>query len=100
ARHESVQGVFVDFLEYLKLVAAKPNHFDAQIVVDEFKLLSQRHKRLVLPQQAPQNVRQLQHYSARHVGIETNEGRYGVESIEEEVRIDLARERVHARLEQ
>jgi hypothetical protein len=50
AGHERLQSFLVNFLEDLQLVAPEANHFDIQIIVDEFKFLAQRHERLVLAQ--------------------------------------------------
>ena len=79
----------IDFFEDLQLVAAEADHFDIEIVVDEFDLFAQRHESFVLAQQPAQNIRELQHDAASHVRIKTNQRRNGVESVEKEVRIDL-----------
>jgi hypothetical protein len=99
AGNESLESVFVNFLENLQLVAAEADYFDVEIIVDEFELFTQRDERFVLAQQAAQNVGQLQDHAARHVRIETDQRRNCVERVEKEMRIDLAGERVHARFE-
>src|SRR6267378_1888512 len=78
----------------------KARYFNVQVIVDEMQFLAQRHKCFVLAQQPPQNVAQLQHHAARRVRIKTDQRRHGIQRVEQKVRIDLARKRVHARLEQ
>src|ERR1700690_2620275 len=97
---EGGESFFLDFLEDLQFVAAEADHFDVEIIVNEFQLFAQRHERFVFAQQSPQNVRKLQHDAARHIGIEANQRRNRVECVEQEMRVDLAGERVHARAEQ
>src|SRR5258706_4178202 len=97
---ERLQRLFIDLFHNFQVVAPKPRHFDVQVIVDELQLFAQRHKRFVLAQQPPQNVAQLQHHAARRVRIKPNQRRHRVQRVEQKVWIDLARKRVHARLEQ
>src|SRR5262250_1208962 len=90
ARDKSVECFRGYFLEELQLISAKADHFDVEIIVDEFKLFAQRHERLMLAQQPAENVRQFQHHPTSHIRVEANQGRDGVKRIEKEVRIDLA----------
>ena len=80
----------IHFLDDLQIVAAETRHFDVEIVVHETQLVLQRHKRIVLAQQAPQNISQLEHDDARLVGIVANQRRDRIQRIEQEMRIDLA----------
>ena len=54
----------------------------------------------MLPQQPPEDVTELENNNARHIRIEADERRHGVQRVEQKVRIDLAGERVHARLQE
>ena len=58
AGDKGVERLFVDLLEDLQLVAAEADHFDIEVIVDEFEFFAQRHKCLVLAQQPPQDIRQ------------------------------------------
>jgi hypothetical protein len=59
AGNESLQSVLVNFLENLQLVAAEADHFDVEVIVDEFELFAQRDEGFVLAKQAAQNVGKL-----------------------------------------
>ena len=100
AGHEGLQRVLVHVLEDLQIIAAEAGHFDIQIIVDKVELLLQRHEGFVLAQEAAEDIAQLQDHHARLIGIVANQRRDGIERVEQEMRIDLAGERVHARLEQ
>src|SRR5579863_4684394 len=100
AGDENVHRILVNFLEDLQVIASEPNHLDVQIVVDELDLIPQRHKRIVLSQQAAQNVRKLQHHATRHVRVKADQRRHGIQRVKKEVRIDLTGERIHPRLQQ
>jgi hypothetical protein len=100
AGNESVESVFVNFLENLQLVAAEADDFDVEVIVDEFEFFAQRDERFVLAKQAAQDVGELQDHAAGHVRVETDQRRNCVERVEKKMRIDLAGERVHARFQQ
>src|SRR5271156_6145476 len=82
AGHKRVESFLVNFLENLQFVGAETDDFDVEIVVNEIELFAQHDKGLVFPQQAPQDVRKLQHHASGHVRIEANQRRDGVESVE------------------
>ena len=90
----------IEFLHHLQLVAPEADDLDVEIVVDEFELLAQRHERVALLEQAAENLGELEDHLARRVGIEAHQRGHGVERVEQEVRIDLALQRVHAGLQQ
>ena len=98
--HKRFQRRVVDVLHNFQIFAAEPRHFDVQIIVDELQFLAERHKRFVLAQQSAQNVAQLQHHAASRVRVETNQRGHRIQRVEKKVRIDLPRQRVHARLQQ
>src|SRR5713101_3409192 len=50
-----------------------PADFDVQIVVNEVELRAQRHKRLMLAQQLAEDVAELDHHDASHVGVVADE---------------------------
>ena len=100
AGHKGLERALVHVLEDLQIVAAEASHFDVQIIVDKTELFVERHEGLVLAQQAAKDIAQLQDDDARQVGIIANQRRDRIERVEQEMRIDLAGERVHARLQQ
>ena len=100
AGDEGFERFIVDVLDDVEVVAAEAGDLDIEIVVDEFELFAQRHKRFVLAEQTAENVAELEHHAASVIGIEADERGDGVQRIEKKVRIDLAGERVHARFEQ
>src|SRR5208337_2318261 len=95
-----VQSLGIDLLTNLQLVASESHHFNVEIIVDKVQLLLEGREVHLGFQSATQNVRQLQQHRARHVRIKANQRGNRVQSIEEEVGIDLADQRVHARLKQ
>ena len=63
-------------------------------------LFAQRNESVGLTQQPSQNIRQLHDQLARRIRIEPHQRRNRVQRVEQEVRIDLALQRLHARLHQ
>ena len=100
AGNEGFESVLVNFLKNLQLVAAEADHFDIEIIVDEFEFFAQGDKGLMLAQEAAQDIGELQDHAAGHVRIETDERRNCVQRVEKKMRIDLAGERVHARFQE
>src|ERR1700730_9073086 len=100
AGDESFERVFLELLDDLEVVAAEAGDFDVQIVIDEFQLFVQWDEGLVLAQQPPQNVAQLQDHAARGVRVKTNQRGNGVQRVEQEMGIDLTGESIHAGLQQ
>ncbi len=100
AGHKCFERGGIDLFENLQLVSSEADHFDVEIIVNEIDLFAQRHERFMFAQQPAEDVRKFQHDAARHVRIKANQRRDGIQRVEEEVRIDLAGERVHARAEQ
>src|SRR5215831_4726440 len=94
-----LQGVRVDLLVDPELIGPETQDFDVQIVVDEIDFLLQGHKMNLALQPAAEDVRQLQKHASCRVRIKADQRRHGIQSIEQEVRIDLADERIHTRLE-
>ena len=90
----------LEFLHHPQLVAAEAHDFDVQIVVDEFHFLAQRHEGIAAVEQAAQDVGQLDDQFARRIGIEAHQRRNRVQRIEQEVRIDLVLQRLHAGVQQ
>jgi len=53
------ESVLVNFLKNLQLVAAEADHFDVEIIVDEFEFFAQGDKGLMLAQEAAQDIGEL-----------------------------------------
>ena len=100
AGNEGVESSLINLLKYLEIFAAETDDFDIEIVVDEIKFFTQRDECFVFAQQAAKNVAEFYDDDARHIGIEANQGRDGVQRVEQKMRINLAGERVHARFQQ
>ncbi len=96
ARDKRFQRVFADFLDDVEVVFAEAGDFDVEIVVDKGKFFAEGYERLVLAKQAAKNVAQFEDHAAGGVRVHSNERGDRVEGVEEKVRIDLTRERVHA----
>src|SRR6266403_2795487 len=96
AGDKSFERFFAELLDDFEIVAAEAGHFDVQVIVDELELFAERHKRLMLAKEAPQNIAQLQDHAAGRIRINAEQRRNGVKRIDEKVRIDLAGERVHS----
>src|SRR5262249_13381586 len=63
-------------------------------------LFAKRNESVATIQQASENGGQLDNQVARGVGVEADERRDGVESVEEEMRINLVLQGLHAGIEQ
>ena len=100
AGHQMIERCRLQFLHDSQLVVAKARDLDIEIVVEKFQLLAQRNERIALAQQAAQNVAQLHDHLARGIGIGTHQRGNRIQRVEQEVRIDLALQRFHARLQQ
>src|SRR5579859_898535 len=95
AGDEGFESHFVDFFDDVEVVVSEASNFDIEIVVDEGKFFAQGHEGFVLAQEAAEDVAELQDNAAGGVGIDADKRGDRVQSVEEEVRIDLAGERVH-----
>src|ERR1700674_1035816 len=100
AGNHHVEGSGIEFLDHSQLVPPKPYHFNVEIVIDEFEFFAQGRESFTAVEQPPQDRCQLEDHVPRHVGVKAHQRRYRVESIEEEVRIDLVLQRLHARVQQ
>ena len=101
AGDKGIQRVFVDFLENLQFVGAEAGHFDIQVIVDEVEFVAQRAQKFhACAAGGARILDNLITTTARHVGIVTNQRRNRVQRVEQEMRIDLAGKRIHARLQQ
>src|SRR6202166_2144428 len=70
---------------------------EIEIVVDEFHFFAQRNERFRAVEQTPQNCRQFGNHFPRRIRIEAHQRRNRVQCVEEEMRIDLILQRLHAR---
>ena len=93
------QRLFGDLLDDAQFFA-EADDLDVEVVVGEGELVGERDERLAVLQQHAQDVGQLDDHLARQFRLRTHERGDGVERVEEEVRIDLALQRVQARLHQ
>src|SRR6185312_937404 len=73
-----------------QLFGAEASDFDVKIIVDELHFLPQHYKGIVFSEQRAQDAGQLDDEIARLLGPHTHQRRYGIQRIEQEVRIDLA----------
>src|SRR5207245_221401 len=76
------------------------HNFNVEIVVDELDFVTQLHEGLLLIQQASQDTREFQDHGAGCVGIDAHKRRNRIQRVEQKVRIDLALQRFHTRLQQ
>jgi hypothetical protein len=96
AGDEGLERVFADFFHDVEVVFAEAGDFDVEVVVDERELFAKRDEGFVFAEETAKNVAELQNDAAGGVGVHADQSRDGVEGVEEEVRIDLAGEGVHA----
>ena len=73
---------------------------DVEVFVDRLELLAQRHEVIRAAHQAAQDARELRDQHPRGFGLRADERRDRSERVEEEMRVDLARERLDLRGEQ
>src|SRR6516225_11572050 len=100
AGDKGIERMVIDLFHDLEVVLAEAGDLNVEIIIDKRELLAQGHKSLVLPKKPPQNVAQLQHDAPGRVGVYANERRDRVQGVEQEVRVDLASERIHPGAEQ
>ena len=79
---------------------AEADDFDGEVVVCEGELVAQRDGGVVVAQERAKNVGELDGHLACELGLDADQRGDGVECVEEEVGIDLAAERVKARLKE
>ena len=89
-----------NFLHDPQFVMSEADDLDIQVIVNKIELVFELNEGIALPQQSPQNVRKLDDHLARLVRIEAHQRGNGVQGVEQEVRIDLALQRLHAGLQQ
>ncbi len=100
AGNHDIERCRIKFLDHTQFVPPESDNFDVEIVVDKFELFPQGRKRFAAIKQPPQNRRQLEDHVARRVGIKAHQRRNRIQSIEQEVRIDLILQRLHAGVQQ
>ena len=99
ARDHDVEGVGVDRFLDLQL-GAEAHRLDVQVLVDRLELLPQRHEVLLAAQQAAEQPRELHDQHPRRLRLRPDQRRDRGQRVEEEVRVDLAGERLDARRHQ
>src|SRR5665213_1548629 len=97
--HYDRQSVFRDLLHHAQLLS-EPDHFDVEIVIREGKLFFERHERVAVFKQDAQDIRQLHDHLARQLWLGPNKRGNRVERVKQEVRVNLALQRVEMRLYQ
>ena len=100
AGDEDVEGSRIDFLFDVQLVGAEADHFDVEVVVGEAEFVAQGDVGVVILEQRAQDVGELHGHFAGEFGLDADQGRDGVEGVEEEVGIDLTLQGVEAGFEQ
>ena len=100
ARDHGVQRRDFDFFHHPQFVATETDHFNVEIVVDEFQFFPQGHKGIAAVEQATQDVGQLDDQLAGRVRIEAHQRGDRVQRIKKEMGIDLILQRLHAGMEQ
>src|SRR5277367_259025 len=95
ARNERLERVLTNLFHDIEVVFSKSRHFDIKIIIDERKFFPEGHECLVLSQQASQDVTQLKDHLSRSIRIHSNQGRNGVQRIEQKMWIDLTGKRIH-----
>ena len=73
---------------------AEAHDLDVEILVDRLELLAQRHEVIGAAHQAAQQARELGDQHARRLGLRADERRDRRQRVEQEVRVDLVRERL------
>jgi len=99
AGNEHIERVRIDVAFKAQLIA-EADEFDRQVIVDEFELIAQARHAFVFAQQAAEDAGEFQDHLAGAVGVDPDERGYRVQSIEEEVGIDLAGERLQTRFDE
>ena len=97
ARHQHIERCGVDVLHHPQLLP-ESHHLDGQVIVDKRQFLAQRRQIFLLPQQTPQDFRQLVHHLPGLVRVLTNQRRYRIQRIEKKMWIDLPAQRREASL--
>src|SRR4029450_2988850 len=98
-RQLHVQSGRLHILSELQLVS-EADHLDRKIIVNKIQFFPQAAEIIVLPQQSPENVGQLIDYHARRGRISADKGGNRVQSVKQEVRVDLACQRIEPSLHQ
>src|SRR3990172_7350904 len=91
------EGVVVDLLLHQELPASEADGLDVEVGVDELQLLLEGDEVILFLEELSQDARELSDEHPGHFGIGPRRGRDGVEGVEKEVRVDLARERLESR---
>ena len=99
ARHDDVERVGMDLLLDAQL-RAEAHDLDVQVFVDRLELFAQRDEVIGAPHQAAQQARELRDQHARRFRLRADERRDRRQRVEQEVRVDLVRERFDLRGEQ
>src|SRR5581483_823123 len=99
AWYQQVERYRVEFLYDFQLVMAEAGDFDVEIVVEKLELLAQGNERVALAQQPSQDIAESYDHQPRRIGIRAHQRRNRIQRVEQEVRIDLALQRLHARLQ-
>ena len=99
ARHDHVDGVGRNLLAHAQL-RPEAHDLDVEVLVDRLELLPQRDEMLLAAQQTAQEAGQLVDQRSRRLWLRANQRRDRRERVEEEMRIDLALERLDLRGEQ
>ena len=79
---------------------AEADDLDVEVLVDRLELLAQRDEVIGAAHQPAQQARELRDQHARRVGLRADERRDRRERVEQEVRVDLAGQRLDLRREQ
>src|SRR5207253_4093569 len=100
AANQAGERARLDLFHHSQLLRAETHHFDIEVIVNKFQLLTQSKEGLRLAQKAAQNVGQLHDEQPGSIGFHPHQRRNGIQRVEKKMRIDLALQRLHARLQQ
>src|ERR1700739_4947511 len=100
AGNDHIERSRIDILDHAQLVGAKADHFDVEIIVDELEFVPVRCKGLAAVKEAAENGGQFENHLAGRVGIEPHQRRNRIQCVEQEMRIDLVLQRLHAGVQQ
>ena len=96
ARDDQIQRGRIDVLLDAQ-GRAEANDLDVEVLVDRVELFTKRDEMLLAAEQPPEQPRELRDEHPRGFGLRPNQRRDRRQRVEQEMRIDLARERVEAR---
>ena len=100
AGNHAVERARLDLFHHSQLLRAKAHHFDIEVIVNKFQLLTQSKEGLRLAQKAAQNVGQLHDEQPGSIGFHPHQRGNGIQCVEKKMRIDLALQCLHTRLQQ